>query len=159
MKSNRIVDKLLETTWHGGKRSTWGDAHNLGKWWGPEMSAEQEQAEFDQRQARREQQAEMQRVANTVSKMEPNSKALLDLVIGRDNLLKERKARIELESELKKLGLRVADVEDYIFKERGTKEQRFGGVEPGALIGVKARGQSFYFSKPLGGLPAHVAQP
>lgn len=161
MKAHHIVDTLTETMYVDGKgRSTHNDQYNLGRWWGPELSKEEYAAQIAKREALSAEKSQMQQVANTVRGMEPNSRALLDLVIGRDSLLKEKKAREQLEAELAKHGLTVDEVEDYMFKERGSGDERIkqimGGAEVGTgdLIGVKARGgQSFYFSAPQGGLP------
>lgn len=160
-KASGIVDVLTETTYFDGHgRSTWNDKRNLGKWWGPEPSKEDYEAQLTKREALSAEKSKMQNVANKVRGMEPNSRALLDLVIGRDSLLKEKQARQQLEAELAKHGLTVDDVEDYMFKERGSGDVRIpqimGGAEVGTgdLIGVKARGgQPFYFSRPMGGLP------
>lgn len=140
MKAQRIVDAMTD---------------RLGAWWkddDEEVAARQ--------QALSAEKSQMQQVANTVRGMEPNSRALLDLVIGRDSLLKEKQAREQLEAELAKHGLTVDEVEDYMCKERGSGDvripQMMGGAEVGTgdLIGVKARGgQSFYFSGPQAGWP------
>ena len=141
MKAQHIVDNLTD---------------RLGAWW-----KDDDEAAAQRRQALSAEKSQMQQTANTVRGMEPNSRALLDLVIGRDSLLKEKQARQQLEAELAKHGLTVDEVEDYMFKERGSGDvripQMMGGAEVGTgdLIGVKARGgQPFYFSGPMGGLPA-----
>lgn len=165
----------------------------VGRWWnnpGEEgMTPEQEQAKFDAAQTRKAEQSRMQTVANRISKFEPQSKALLDLVLGRDDILKERSTRLALEAELAKHGLKMADVDDFIFKTRDAKDNMlqhlhvgpekdhagklltpkcpacphdFSAVKPGDLIGMKTKsGKVYYFSGPIPGgeLPPNVADP
>jgi hypothetical protein len=203
VRAARVVDQLLENkadttrpfpgasrqgeTFHGGKRSTWGDERNLGKWWGPQPEEDDYVAQIARRQDRSDEQSRLQTAMNRVSKFEPQSKALLDLVLGRDDLLKERNARHRLEAELSKHGLSTDDVDDFIFKTRGSRDNMlnhlhvgpekdnagkaltprcgacphdFSQVQPGDLIGIKTRdGKTHYFSGPLGGLPTHIANP
>ena len=187
-RAHHLVDRLLETMYVDGKgRSTWNDRRNLGRQWGDEPSAEEFEKQVATRQARSDEQSRLQTAMNKVSKFEPQSRALLDLVLGRDDLLKERTARHRLEAELSKHGLSTDDVDDFIFKTRGSRDNMlnhlhvgpeqddagkaltprcgacphdFSQVQPGDLIGIKTKGgKTYYFSGPLGGLPTHIANP
>jgi len=169
-RAHHIVDRLIE-------------ADELGAWWKPDVAPD----DFEAREARRQEQSRLQTSMNKVSKFEPQSRALLDLVLGRDDMLKERNARHRLEAELSKHGLATDDVDDFIFKTRGSRDNMlnhlhvgpeaddagkaltprcgacphdFSQVQPGDLIGIKTKdGKPHYFSGPLGGLPTHIANP
>lgn len=178
---------LHETSWVGGVRSTWGDKRQTGRNYGEEPTEEEYNAEIERKQARSAEQSAIQTRVNRLGKLEPQSRALLDLVLGRDDLLKERNTRKALEAELAKHGLKVKDVDDFIFKTIDAKDNMlrhlhvgpekdhagklltpkcpacphdFSQVKPGDLIGVKTKdGTVYYFSGPLtgGGLPPGMA--
>jgi len=168
-KAEQLVDRLIES--------------DVDAWWKPDVAPD----DFEAREARRQEQSRLQTSMNKVSKFEPQSRALLDLVLGRDDMLKERNARHRLEAELSKHGLSTDDVDDFIFKTRGSRDNMlshlhvgpeaddagkaltprcgacphdFSQVQPGDLIGIKTKdGKTHYFSGPLGGLPTHIANP
>lgn len=145
----------------------------VGPWWIERGSPEEEEERFQRKVARSQEQSKMQQVANTVSQFEPSSRALLDLTIKRDSLLKERSARVTYETFLKAVGLRNYEVESLVFKERGSKDgmlqslhqgpnaprcgacpHDFSQVKTGDWIGVRAHeGKTYLFSRPLPGMP------
>lgn len=145
----------------------------LGRWWGPERSEEEEERMAVARDNRRARQSHLQSVVNSVDSFEPNSEALLNLVIQRDSLLKEKGRRQQYDAFLRNMGLRTSEVEGLVFKERETRDtllqtlhqgpnapkcaacpHDFSQVKTGDWIGVRARGgRAFYFSQPIPGLP------
>jgi len=121
----------------------------LGAWW----KTDDEDANA-KRQARNAEQSRLITMANSISKMEPSSRSVLDLVLDRDNLLKERATRIGLEAELKKLRVPMSKVTELIFREPGRldnmmKHLGLGAAEAGDIIGVRVGRTPNYFSAPI----------